>query len=225
MTDLGPTNSPLPGAVQRLMAGAGALGRGPAPVHLWNPPYCGEIDMRIAADGTWFYNGSAIRRPAMVKLFSTILRKDSSGFVLVTPVERVGIRVDDAPFLAVEAQSEAGAAGERLYVRTNLDDVIEISDEHPIRFTVAGDGGLKPYIHVRGDLWALASRALTHELIGRCTVELSEKPTVLGGETGLSAADTAVVGRARPKPRPCLGLRSGSAFFPLAEADETGALA
>lgn len=217
MTDLGPTNTQITGAAQRLLAGASAAGgRGPAPVHLWNPPYCGEIDMRIAADGTWFYNGSAIQRPAMVRLFATILRKDSNGFVLVNPVERVGIRVDDAPFLAVEMQSEPGAGGERLFVRTNLDEVIEISEEHPVRFEVAGDGGLKPYIHVRGDLWALASRALTHELIGRCGVETAEKPGFLGQETAISGDIAADLG----SPRRYFGLRSRQSFFPVALAED-----
>src|SRR5271154_6634021 len=85
---------------------AAARKRGPAPVHLWNPPYCGEIDMRIAADGTWFYRGSPIGRAPLVQLFSSILRKDPDRYVLVTPVERVGVIVDDAPFLAVEMRVE-----------------------------------------------------------------------------------------------------------------------
>ncbi|MCA0424788.1 MAG: DUF1285 domain-containing protein [Proteobacteria bacterium] len=167
MTEVGPK---LAGAAQRLMAGAMAV-RGPAPVHLWNPAYCGEIDMRIAADGRWFYNGSPINRMAMVKLFATILRKDPERFVLVTPVERVGIIVDDAPFLAVDLASEADPAGERLFVRTNLDEVVEISEKHPMRFETDTTGGLKPYILIRGDLWALATRALTHDLIARCREE------------------------------------------------------
>src|ERR1700733_4220822 len=97
------------------LAGAarGAAARGPPPVHLWNPPFCGDIDMRIAADGTWWYLGSPIGRAPLVKLFSSILRKDPDRYVLVTPVERVGIKVDDAPFLAVEMQVEGGRIGFR----------------------------------------------------------------------------------------------------------------
>lgn len=187
VTEVGPE---MTGAAQRLMAGAMAFSRGPAPVHLWNPDYCGEIDMRIAADGTWFYNGSPIRRPAMVKLFATILRKDPERYVLVTPVERVGIRVDDAPFLAVELAAEPGEAGERLFLRTNLDEVVEIGDKHPMRFETGPSGGIKPYVLVRGDLWALATRALSHEIVARCTEENG-----------------------------WFGLRSGTAFFALAPAE------
>ena len=203
MTEIGRAPAGLTGAAQRLLAGAGAIaGRGPAPVHLWNPAYCGEIDMRIAADGAWHYNGSPIRRPAMVKLFATILRKDPERYVLVTPVERVGIRVDDAPFLAVERALEPGAQGERLFLRTNLDEIVEVGAEHPLRFAIAGDGGLKPYVRIRGDLWALASRALTHELMARGTVETAS----LDGAS-----------------QPCFGLRSGEMFFPICAADEIGA--
>ena len=93
---------PADGALKGLGEAAARIGRGPAPVHLWNPPDCGDIDMRIAADGTWFYCGSPIGRLPLVQLFASILRKDGDRYVLVTPVEKVGIRVDDAPFLAVE---------------------------------------------------------------------------------------------------------------------------
>ena len=99
-----PSKSP-DGAIGGLGEIAAARRRGPAPVHLWNPPDCGEIDMRIAADGVWHYCGSPIGRPPLVQLFASILRKDGDRYVLVTPVEKVGIRVDDAPFLAVEMQA------------------------------------------------------------------------------------------------------------------------
>ena len=96
--------APPENALSRLLAALGSERprRGPPPVERWNPPFCGEIDMRIAADGTWYYMGTPIGRPALVKLFSTVLRKDPDRYVLVTPVERVGIAVEDAPFLAVE---------------------------------------------------------------------------------------------------------------------------
>jgi uncharacterized protein len=138
---------------------------GPAPVHLWNPPYCGEIDMRIARDGTWFYNGTPIGRPALVKLFSNVLRKDPERFVLVTPVERVGIVVEDAPFLGVEFLREGEGEGQTLRLRTNVDDWVEISAQHPLKFLAGESGGLKPYALVRGDLWALVKRALFYDLV------------------------------------------------------------
>src|SRR5882757_6016162 len=96
--------------------------KGPPPLHLWNPPFCGDIDMRIARDGTWFYAGTPIGRPALVKLFASILRKDLDRFVLVTPVEKVGIAVEDAPFLAVEMAVESQGEGQTLRFRTNVDD-------------------------------------------------------------------------------------------------------
>lgn len=139
--------------------------RGPAPVHLWNPPYCGEIDMRIARDGTWFYNGTPIGRPALVKLFSGVLRKDPERFVLVTPVERVGIIVEDAPFLGVELLREGEGASQSLRLRTNVDDWVEISARNPLKFSSGESGGLKPYALVRGELWALVKRALFYDLV------------------------------------------------------------
>src|ERR1700750_3525741 len=99
-----------------------AGGKGFPPVHLWNPPFCGDLDMRIASDGTWFYQGTPIGRPALVRLFSTILKREEGKHFLVTPVEKVGIRVDDAPFLAVEMQKENESAGRVLRFRTNVDD-------------------------------------------------------------------------------------------------------
>nr|WP_245450055.1 DUF1285 domain-containing protein [Chelatococcus asaccharovorans] len=146
------------------LAGLSAVtpGRGPAPVDQWHPPFCGAIDMRIAADGTWFYEGSPIRRPALVKLFASILRKDPDGYVLVTPVECVGISVDDLPFLAVEMARDAGGA---LHFRTNVDDIVAVDADHPLRFETDADGGLKPYVRVRADLWARLTRALVHDLV------------------------------------------------------------
>src|SRR5918911_2132864 len=113
------------GALERLTAALGTgAAKGPPPVERWNPPYCGEIDMRIAADGTWFYNGTPIGRPALVRLFASILRKDPERHVLVTPVERVGIAVEDAPFQAVEMAIEGEGAGRQVAFRTNVDDLV-----------------------------------------------------------------------------------------------------
>ena len=143
-----------------------ASGKGPPPVHLWNPAFCGDIDMRIAADGTWFYQGTPIGRPALVKLFASILKREGEKYFLVTPVEKCGIAVDDAPFMAVELRIDAGAAGRQLNFRTNVDDWVACGPDHPLRFwPEAATGGLKPYLHVRRDLWAKVTRALFYDLV------------------------------------------------------------
>src|SRR5450432_1133613 len=118
---------PPPEAALRGLAGIASAGkRGPAPVHLWNPPFCGDIDMRIASDGTWFYNGSPIGRAPLVQLFASILRKDEDRYVLVTPVERVGVKVDDAPFLAVELILGQADGAPTLTFRTNVEDFVTV---------------------------------------------------------------------------------------------------
>ena len=154
-------------ALAGLSQAQAAAQRGPPPVHLWNPPFCGDIDMRIAADGTWHYLGSPIGRLALVKLFSSILRKDPERYVLVTPVERVGIKVDDAPFLAVEMQVEGGRIG----FRTQVEDFVWAGPEHPLRFEAGAAEGVKPYVRVRGDLWALVKRPLFYDLVEMGVVE------------------------------------------------------
>ncbi len=120
--------------------------------------------MRIAADGTWFYCGSPIGRAPLVQLFASILRKDGDRYVLVTPVEKVGIKVDDAPFLAVEMARGEGDEP-RLTFRTNVEDIVTVDAEHPLRFERGAAEGLKPYVNVRGDLWALVKRALFYDLV------------------------------------------------------------
>ena len=151
-------------------------GRGLPPVHLWNPPFCGDLDMRIASDGTWFYMGTPIGRPALVRLFSTILKRENGKHFLVTPVEKVGIRVDDAPFMAVEMRIENDARGRLLRFRTNVDDWVACGREHALRFEPEPEtAGLKPYLHVRRDLWAKLTRALFYDL-----VELGEERDVEG---------------------------------------------
>ncbi|MGO7165771.1 DUF1285 domain-containing protein [Rhizobium leguminosarum] len=141
--------------------------RGLPPVERWNPPFCGDIDMEIRADGTWFYMGTPIGRPALVRLFSTVLRKDDDQKTyLVTPVEKVGIRVVDAPFIAVEMSVTGGQDQQVLTFRTNVGDVVEAGGEHRLRFAIAGESAeLKPYLHVRGRLEALVSRAVMYELV------------------------------------------------------------
>src|SRR4029453_77625 len=108
--------------------------KGPPPVHLWNPPFCGDLDMRIAADGTWFYLKTPIGRAALVKLFASILKREGDKYFLVTPVEKCGITVEDAPFLAVELKSEQGEEGQVLHFRTNVDDWVTCGRAHALRF-------------------------------------------------------------------------------------------
>ena len=165
------------GQVAGLEGLAGALKtaaqKGPPPVHLWNPPDCGDIDVRIAADGTWYYQKTPIGRPALVRLFASVLRRDGERYVLVTPVEKCGIIVDEAPFLAVELvvadagdSSSSHAPGRVLRFRTNVDDWVTCGPDNPLRFEAEADtGGLKPFLHVRRNLWAKVTRPLFYDLV------------------------------------------------------------
>jgi hypothetical protein len=139
------------------------------PVERWEPPFCGDLDMEIRADGTWFYMGTPIGREPLVRLFSTVLRKDEDGKTyLVTPVEKVGIRVQDAHFVAVEMSVTEEAGESVLTFRTNVGDVVEAGPEHKLRFEVVGENHeLKPYLAVRGRLEALVSRAVMYDLVER----------------------------------------------------------
>jgi uncharacterized protein len=158
-----------PNAAQRLEgltdAARRAATKGLPPVHMWNPPFCGDLDMRIASDGTWFYLGTPIGRPALVKLFSTILKREDDKYFLVTPVEKVGIRVDDVPFLAVEMTENGEGSGRQLNFRTNVDEWVPCDGNHRLRFEASADGGLTPYLHVRSELWAKVTRALYYDLV------------------------------------------------------------
>ena len=185
-------------------AGEGGL----PPVHLWNPPDCGDIDMRIAADGTWFYQKTPIGRAALVKLFASVLKREGDRYFLVTPVEKCGITVDEAPFMAVElaveqgdgAADSAGRHSRLLRFRTNVDDWVTAGRDHPLRFEPEeGTGGLKPFLHVRRDLWAKVTRALFYDL-----VELGEEREVDGTRM--------------------FGVASGAEFFAMAPADSIAGL-
>ncbi|WP_377511462.1 DUF1285 domain-containing protein [Octadecabacter sp. R77987] len=166
--------------------------KGLPPVHLWNPPFCGDLDMRIARDGTWFYLGTPIGRPELVRLFSTILRRDGDDYFLVTPVEKVGITVDDAPFVAVDFER----VGEVLRFETNVGDFVDAGPEHPIRVVRDDETGEPaPYVLVRANLEALIDRKSFYRL-----VELGEVDTVDGVDW--------------------FGLRSGGEFFAVIPAAE-----
>lgn len=190
----------LAGLMARLGGEAG--GRGPAPVERWNPPFCGDIDMRIAADGTWFYGGTPIGREAMVRLFASVLRKDEDGRTfLVTPVEKCGITVDDVAFVAVEMQAEGEGAAGVIGFRTNVGDRVAVDADHPLRFVVDRDnGGLKPYVRVRGRLEARLARPVLYDLVA-----LGETHAIDG--------------------RDWFGVWSSGRFFGIVPADEIEAIA
>jgi hypothetical protein len=175
----------------------GKKARGLPPVHLWNPDFCGDIDMRIARDGTWFYLGTPIGRERLVRLFSTILRHDEDGkYYLVTPVEKVGIRVDDAPFLAVAMTVEGKGRDQRLTFTTSVGDSAAAGGEHPIRFVIDKETGEPaPYVHIRARLEALINRAVFYDLVE------------LGAEEERDG-------------RRWFGVWSGGVFFPFMPAEE-----
>ena len=152
---------------------ATAGGKSLPPVHLWNPPFCGDIDMRIAQDGTWFYMNSPIGRKPLFTLFSSVLRHDEDGkYYLVTPVEKCGIRVDDAPFVAIRMAVKGRGRQQLIRFETNVDDEVTVDHEHPLRFeTEAVTDGLKHYVLVRARLEALVSRALFYDLVALGRVE------------------------------------------------------
>lgn len=186
-------------SAENLAAAARAAGKkGPPPVHLWNPPFCGDLDMEIRRDGTWFYLGTPIGRHGLVKLFSSIIRKDGEDYFLVTPVEKVGIRVVDAPFVAVDAEASGAGRDQVLTFTTNVEDVVTAGPDHPIR--VARDpatGEPSPYVLVRANLEALIDRKTFYRLIELGAHEERE---------GTS----------------WFGLWSGGAFFPVIPSAELG---
>ncbi|MEZ5778996.1 MAG: DUF1285 domain-containing protein [Paracoccaceae bacterium] len=154
-------------SAENLAAAAKAAGKkGPPPVHSWNPPFCGDLDMEIRRDGTWFYLGTPIGRHGLVKLFSSIIRKDGDDYFLVTPVEKVGIRVADAPFVAVDANATGTGRDQSIAFLTNVEDEVTAGPDHPIR--VARDpetGEPSPYVLVRTNLEALIDRKTFYRLI------------------------------------------------------------
>ncbi|MBR9765894.1 MAG: DUF1285 domain-containing protein [Rhodobacteraceae bacterium] len=179
-----------------LASARAAKGRGLPPVHKWNPPFCGDLDMRIARDGTWFYLGTPIGRPELVRLFSTILRKDGDSYFLVTPVEKVGITVEDAPFLAVDFEVSEEDGQQVLTFLTNVADRAVAGPDHPIRVTRDPDTGEpSPYVLIRDRLEALIDRKSFYRLVDI-------------GET------------APHEGRDWFGIRSSGQFFPIIPADQ-----
>lgn len=190
----GPEEKAPPTADGLAAAASSAARRGPPPVHLWNPPFCGDLDMRIARDGTWFYLGTPIGRPALVRLFSSILKREGDRYFLVTPVEKVGITVDDAPFVAVDFTAEGEGRDQTLTFETQVEDRVTAGPEHPIRVVRdPATGGPAPYVLVRRDLEALIDRKSFYRL-----VDLGQEETVDGTAQ--------------------FGVWSGGAFFPIIPA-------
>jgi len=146
-------------------AAKAAKGKGLPPIHLWNPAFCGDIDMRIARDGTWFYLGTPIGRAPLVKLFSSILKLEDGKYYLVTPVEKVGITVDDAPLLAVDFDATGSGPDQSLTFTTKTDDITIAGPDHPIRVERAKNGEPSPYVLIRSNLWALIDRKSFYRLV------------------------------------------------------------
>lgn len=148
------------------------------PVDSWNPSHCGDSEMRIARDGTWFHQGSPIGRQAMVQLFSTILRREADGgYVLVTPGEKLDIEVEDAPFVAVEMKAEGAGLAMQLAFRLNTGELVTAGPDHPLRFEQRDDGP-HPYLHVRGGLDALVARSVYYDLVELALVGEEERPGI-----------------------------------------------
>ncbi len=184
----GPSADGVAQGLARVAAEAGR--RGPPPVHLWNPPHCGAIDIVIRRDGTWLHEGAPIARPGLVRLFASILRRDPEGFVLVTPHEKLSIEVEDAPFVAVDVE----AVPDGLLFRTNLGDEALAGPAHPLRVERdAVTGEPRPYVTVRRNLDALIDRKTFYRL-----VDLGEVREHEG--------------------RDWFGVASGAAFFPIQPA-------
>lgn len=155
---------------ESVLASAGAAtGKGPPPLHLWNPPFCGDIDMRIARDGTWFYLGTPIGRPGLVKLFSSIIKREGDDYFLVTPVEKVRIIVDDAPFLAIDLETDGTGHNQRVTFATQVGDTATAGEANPLRVERdPATGEPSPYILIRANLEALIDRKSFYRLIDLC---------------------------------------------------------
>lgn len=173
-----------------------AAKKGPPPVHLWDPPYCGDLDIEIRRDGTWYYLGTPIGRAGLVRLFSSILKLENGRYYLVTPVEKVGIRVQDAPFVATDMDIAGTGDAQALTFTTQVGDSVTAGPEHPIRVPRdENTGEPSPYVMVRAGLEALIDRKTFYRMVDI-------------GET------------ARHEGAAWFGVRSGGAFFPIIPADE-----
>lgn len=189
-------NSVKPSADGIAAAASAAKGKGLPPVHLWNPPFCGDLDMRIARDGTWFYLGTPIGRFELVRLFSSILRRDGDDYFLITPVEKVGITVDDAPFVATDFDAQGSGVTQVLTFTTHVGDTAIAGPEHPIRVVRDPETGEpSPYVLIRDNLEALIDRKSFYRLVD------------LGAHASIGE-------------KKWFGLWSGNQFFPIIPSNE-----
>lgn len=175
-----------PMAITRLLKDeAGNDPRGLPPVHKWNPPFCGDLDMEIRRNGQWFYMGTPIGRAPLVKLFSSVLRHDEDGsYYLVTPVEKVRIRVEDAPFLAVLVERHEEGGVTYLKFTTQTGDRVVAGPDHPLHVVFNGDQEPSPYVHVRDRLEALISRNVYYQLVDWGVEREVDGRQVLGVDSG-----------------------------------------
>ena len=188
MTKADPPQTIVKAGVTARLTGAGK-GAGPAPVHLWDPPWCGEIDMRIARDGTWFHEGTPIGRAPLVRLFANILKREGERYVLVTPAEKVGIQVEDVPFVAVDFTAAGAGRAQVVTFVTNIGDTAAAGPAHPLRVAVGPGGEPAPYVLIRPGLEARIDRKSFYRL----------------AEIGIIEGEA-------------FGVWSGGTFFPLAAA-------
>ncbi|TFL18338.1 DUF1285 domain-containing protein [Jannaschia formosa] len=156
-----PEHRAATGSTASLLAAARSGGKGPPPVHLWDPPYCGEIDIVIKRDGTWIHEGTPIGRPGLVKLFASVLKREGDRHFLVTPVEKLGLKVEDAPFVATDFEAAEG----RITFSTNVGDLVTAGPGHLIRVELGEDGEPSPYVEVRRGLEALIDRKSFYRLV------------------------------------------------------------
>lgn len=163
-----------------------ASGQGERPVEKWNPAFCGEMDMVIKSDGSWWHDGGIITRRPLVKLFASILRKDEDGVTyLVTPAEKIEIIVERAHFIAQELRVEMSETGQRFFFTTNMDDVVELGESRALMVSTDPDTlEPTPLLRVRGRLDALITRAVFYELIDYATERATPEGPQLGIETG-----------------------------------------
>ncbi|NBF01287.1 DUF1285 domain-containing protein [Pseudomonas sp. Fl5BN2] len=174
-----------PGKANDLLAQIPKAEKGLPPVHLWNPDFCGDIDMRIARDGTWYYQGTPIGRKPMVKLFSTIIRRDGDDYFLITPVEKVGIKIDDAPFVAVTLEVEGQGESQVLRFTTNVDEQVVAGGEHPLRVMIDPvTQEPAPYLLVRHNLEALIHRNVFYQLVDLAQIRVVDGQRWLGVWSG-----------------------------------------
>lgn len=177
-----PSNSQTRDPMQSLLKAAREAGTGLPPVERWHPEYCGEMDLVIKRDGSWWHEGVRITRERLIRLFATILRKDDDGVhYLVTPVEKIGIEVEVAPFLAVRVDVVGEGRDQSLIFTTNMDELTEAGPDHPISVSIDPESGEPtPLVHVRGKLEALMTRPVFYELAG-CAVEHEGRTVVWSG--------------------------------------------